>query len=333
MIAMPTGREPVFLPTSDQNRRFHRRWWTALPAIPATRECFGYQRLWRQFADHTMNTFSNSNGVFRPGSRGFYVEGREDHLVPAFFENFSLFPNFSWLERLLARLAIPCEGRITSAAWSYSYEEVLPGERRPRIADIVAMWQDDQGKAVLVIEAKKPRCGRTGIGDKDNPANGYYLKYREMCSFARRSQALLIDENDVRYLPKQMASTPAVVTWQELVSLQRNAAAALSITEDIRELLLSRLDGHYCALNLAPSQARPPIASGDNGRYDELRALNVPGCVRDWLVGSESYFAARNEGGIAEMPYGWLADEPAISDFASEKRQSTAHREKPVWRI
>src|SRR5258705_6374957 len=114
-----------------------------------------YRRLWRQFADHTMNTATITDGVAKPGSRGFYVEGREDHLVPAFFENFALLPDFQWLDDLLSRLAIPHDGGISDAAWSYSYEEVLAGERRPRIADIVVMWRENKGEAILVIEAKR----------------------------------------------------------------------------------------------------------------------------------------------------------------------------------
>jgi hypothetical protein len=333
LLALPNGPEPIFLPTSKPNQRFHNRWWTALPAIPTMRECIGYRRLWRQFGDHTMNTFSDSNGVFIPRGRGFYVEGREDHLVPAFFENFSLFPDFSWLECLLARLGIPCEGKTENASWSYSFEQVLAGESRPRIADIVVMWRDNRGKAVLVIEAKKPGCGRGGIGMKDDPTTGYYLKYREMRSIDRTFQALLVDEDDVRYLSDEIKGSSALITWQEVSAIQRSAAAALEIPNDIRELLLSRLDGHYSALSLTPPQTYQPIASGNSARYAELRGLNAPDDLRYWLVGSELFFAARNEDGIIDPPYDWLCEEPTVLDYAHKKLQSTHHRERPIWLI
>ena len=189
MLALPTGNHPVFLSTSNPRQRCHQRWWTALPAIPATRNDTAYRRLWRHAADHTMNTFKSLNGCAVLGNRGFYVEGREDHLVPAFFENFTLFADFRWLQQLLARLAIPSDGTITNAAWNYSYSELLPGKGRPH-ADIVLMWRDRSGSAVLVLEAKKPGGARSGIGVKDHPANRYYLRYSAMRGIERRSQAL-----------------------------------------------------------------------------------------------------------------------------------------------
>jgi hypothetical protein len=169
---------PVLLPTLNSAQRFHSRWWTALPAIPTKRESAAYHRLWRQFADHTMNTFTvGEGGKVRPGNRGFYVEGREDHLVPAFFENFSMFSDFRWLELLLKRLEIPFKDRIKNAAWSYSYSEFLPSHGCRPHADIVLMWRDAAGVAVLAIEAKKPGFAGAGISPKDDPRNGYYLGY------------------------------------------------------------------------------------------------------------------------------------------------------------
>lgn len=331
-VALAADRhDAIFLPTSKPNQRFHQRWWTALPAIPATRNCPAYRRLWRQFADHTMNTFKRSNGSVVPGSRGFYVEGREDHLVPAFFENFTLFPDFQWLQHLLARLGIPCEGRITGAAWSYSYSEFLPHLGHRPHADILVMWHDNAGKAVLVIEAKRPGCGRQGFGVKDAPANGYYLGYGAMRGIDRRHQALLVDEHDVRHLPDEMGRNPSVVTWQEVITIQREAVERTEVSQEIRELVLSRLEAHCAALGLASARTHPQGARVNVSRYAELRALKAPDCVKDWLVGSEFFFATRHPNGIVEPPYDWLAGEMTVSDYASQKLQTTREREQPIW--
>jgi hypothetical protein len=220
-IKLDGRQESAFLPCVRTDQRFHRRWWTALPGLPASKNSRPYRRLQRQFADHTMNTCKRVNGHFLRGPRGFYVEGREDHLVPAFFENFALFPNFYWLECVLSRLSVAWTGTITNAAWSYSYEEVLPGERRPRIADVVIMWRDASGDGILVIEAKKPGCGRNGVGKKDDPSNTYYLKYRAMRLITRQHQALLMDERDLRWLPLEMKDSRSVISWQELIAIQK----------------------------------------------------------------------------------------------------------------
>jgi hypothetical protein len=280
-VMIADKHEAVILPTSKPDQRFHQRWWTALPAIPARRDCTAYRRLWRQFADHTMNTFAVNKGIFAPRNRGFYVEGREDHLVPSFFENFALFPDFHWLECLLTRLAIHCEGGIRTARWCYSYSELLAEGGRPH-ADIVMMWQDNSGKAVMAIETKKPGCGRMGLGTKDDPSHGHYLRYKNMRLIDRRNQALLLDERDLRHLPDEIKNTAAVVTWQELVAIQRSEVERLEVSQEIQEFLLSRLDAHYAALGLTSAQTYPEGAHAKVTRYAELRVLNAPECVKDW---------------------------------------------------
>jgi hypothetical protein len=328
-VALAGRHEPVFLPTSKPNQRFHQRWWTALPAIPATRDCHAYRRLWRQFADHTMNTFVVTDGLFAPRNRGFYVEGREDHLVPCFFENFALFPEFIWLERILSRLGIPFEGEIINARWGYSYSELLPtNEGRPH-ADIVMMWQDDRGRAVVAIETKKPGCGRSAVGAKDFPSNGHYLRYQKMRPIDRRYQALLVDDGDLRHLPEDVRNSSGVVTWQELIAIQRGAVERTTVSNEIRDLVLLRLDAHYDALGLFSDQTYSGSACAI--RYEELRALNAPSCVKDWLVGSEVFFATRHPVSVVEPPHDWLAMEMTVCDYAKRKLQTTRDREQPIW--
>ena len=328
-VAIEGKHEPILVPTSKPNQHFHQRWWTTLPAIPATRDCLAYKRLWRQFADHTMNTFAAENGVFSPRNRGFYVEGREDHLVPAFFENFTLFPDFRWLENVLSRLGINHQGSIRNARWSYSYSELLPHNGgRPHV-DLIVMWQDDRGNGVLAIETKKPGCGRAGFGSKDVPSNGHYLRYQKMRSVDRRHQALLIDENDLRYLSNGAERMRGVITWQDLIAIQRDAVEQLSQT--VRNLVLSRLNAHFAELGFVSTHALAHPASANVTRYAELRALVAPASAIDWLIGSELFFAARYQDCVAELPYDWLAAEFTVFDYASRKLQTTRERELPIW--
>jgi len=333
IMLSPKKVEAVLLPTSKPNQRFHQRWWTSLPAIPARRDCPAYRRLWRQFADHTMNTFAFNDGIFAPRNRGFYVEGHEDHLVPAIFENFTLFPDFYWLECLLARLAILCDGPVGEVRWSYSYSELLPDKEGRPHADIVMMWRDNSGEAVMAIETKKPGSGRMSFGVKDNPSNGYYLRYQEMRSIDRRHQVLLVDERNLRHLPDELRSTPAVFTWQELVAIQRGAVERMEVSQEILELVLSRLDAHCAVLGLASARSHPESMCANVTRYAELRELNVPNSVKDWLVGSEFFFATRHPNSIAEPPHDWLAAEMTVSDYASQRLQTTREREQPIWLI
>ena len=292
-VMIADRHEAVLLPTSKPDQRFHRRWWTALPAIPARRDCLAYRRLWRQFADHTMNTFAVTNGIFAPRSRGFYVEGREDHLVPAFFENFALFPDFYWLESLLKQLGIHFEGSIRRARWSYSYSELLPGKEGRPHADIVVMWHDNSGKAALVIEAKKPRCGRKGFGTKDNPSNGYYLRYQEMRSIDRRHQGLIVDKCDLRILPDDMQNMKAVVTWQELITVQRNSVKHMEISQEISDLVLSRLDAHYADLGLELASDAPRKRSRQSHALRGTARIECSG-LRKGLAGRVRVFLRRS---------------------------------------
>jgi hypothetical protein len=61
--------------------------------------------------------------------------------------------------------------------------------------------------------------------------------------------------------------------------------------------------------------------------------MDVPDCVKDWLVGSELYFAARNGTDFVQPPYDWLAKEPTIFDYSRERRQSTPDRRAPIWHL
>jgi hypothetical protein len=195
------------------------------------------------------------------------------------------------------------------------------------------MWRDRGGDAVLVIEAKRPGCGRKGCGEKDDPTSRYYLHYAAMNGIARRSQALLIDERDIHNLPDHLRNGPSLITWQDLIRIQVDEVNALQIDREVKELVLQRLTAHHVDLGLIAPNALPPIARADAARYAVLRAMDAPDCIKDWLIGSELYFAARNGSDVVQPPYDWLAMEPTISDYALGRRQSTSDREAPIWHL
>jgi hypothetical protein len=319
--------------TTNPATRMHANWWTAVPALPASPVDVGYRRLWRQFADHTMNTWTlDGAGAIKPGGRGFYVEGREDHLVPAFFENFSLFPDGSWLQRICSIAEIPTRGAIEQLAWSYSYEEVLPGERRPRIADVTIMWRDELGKAVAVIEAKKPGYSFSSLDEKDHPKSGYYLRYRAMSDVNRKHQLLLIDERDRRRLGSDLRDSPSVVTWQALAAIALDSALCLRIEAKTSDMVHTRLAAHFRQLGLFQDQIADAIAD-DVPDYARFRALAAGAQVLNWLVGSEMYFAVRKHDAIVTAPYAWLEQEHSAAEWKLRKLQTTANRCLPIWQL
>jgi hypothetical protein len=137
------------------SRRVHRFWWTCVPALPTARGTQADEVLRRVWFDHTMNTFKiDATGSVRANSRGFYTEGTEDHVVPALFQTWVIFRDVaSWMPDFLALFGIPANGTVRRVRWCYLFEQVFEG-RRFCIPDIVLAWEDDAGKAVLVIEAK-----------------------------------------------------------------------------------------------------------------------------------------------------------------------------------
>jgi hypothetical protein len=319
----------TFMATENPSTKMHRYWWTALPAIPSSRLSLAYRRLKRQFADHTMNTWTACGDAIRPGGRGFYVEGREDHLVPAFFEDFSLFPDFGWFEDLLRLADVPTRGAITRLAWSYSYESRVLSETRPRIADVVFMWEDRGGKGVLVVEAKKA-MGNPTISEKDLPQSGYYLQYQAFHPVDRRHQVLLVG---AEFAKRALAGIGGVLTWQQLADLKLSAAMNLTNpSREIGDLIQTRLRSHHHNLHLTLEAVE--IESGlfsENWQHD-LTERGIEREIRDWLVGSETYFAARC-GILPKPPFEWLAAEGDAAWWRSARLQKTSERELPLWRL
>lgn len=319
-----TDNGKTFLDTAT-GARMHARWWTALPAIPPSPAMPAYRRLRRQFADHTMNTWRETDEGVRPGGRGFYVEGREDHLVPAAVENFAMFSDTVWFEEILRQVGHPPVGSVEDVNWTYSYEEKFPDSIR--IADIVFMWRDAGGEAVLVFEAKKPGAGRKLV-EKDLPPNGYYLAFGAFQPIRRRYQALLLDQRDSDRLPD--AARP-VLTWQSLLRIQVERAAALPIESDLRDTLIQRLKAHHAILGFGAIPA--PTVAGDEVAFARFESEPVDASLKAWLLGSELFFAARQKNAAISVPYRWLLQEKSASDYRAGKLQSTADRRRPLWRL
>lgn len=141
-----------------------------------------------------MNCLSNKTGSLKlASSRGFYVQKREDHITPVLFHIWAAFPDCSWGASLLDLWRIS-HGHIQRIRWSYSWEQKRELYRRPDITDIVIRWEDDQGQAVLVIEAKRPH-GK--LSDKDINGGAAYLQMPSIRPFKRKSVAFLVDEADL----------------------------------------------------------------------------------------------------------------------------------------
>jgi hypothetical protein len=281
-----------------------------------------------------MNTWTSlADGRVRPGGRGFYVETREDHLVTSFFEDFSMFAGSLWICEIIRACGISFAGTISDFSWSYSYEEVLSGERRPRIADVVIVWRDDLGKAVLVIEAKRPGFARGGLSAKDEPDKGYYLAYNGFDGIDRRYQALLVDNRDIFRLSAVARTSKLVLTWQDLCSIKSRAVQGLTIGSSLQGELLTRIDVHHAILGLSSSDRTPTTITGTEAAYAKFRSLDIPSEVRDWLIGSELFLAARQPSAMVEPPYAYLVKERTAADWRNDRIQSSAARKSRVWNI
>src|SRR5689334_19786389 len=86
-------------------------WWHGIPALPADKYDQSYYALRRVWGDHT---------IF--GARSFYRLGSEDHVTPALFQNWTLFPDLSWVAPLV-RACGGQAGTVREVRWAYACEE------------------------------------------------------------------------------------------------------------------------------------------------------------------------------------------------------------------
>lgn len=298
---------------------YHDHWWTCFPAIPQDRADSSYARVMRVCADHTLNSPSGTS------NRSVYKHGGEDHLVLAFFENFAIDTEGTWIAWLGDRLKMRA-GKVTAFNWSYSFEERVRGEARPRIADIIVCWKDDHGTAVIVIEAKrKGGIPVAGVNAKDDPRIGYYLDFSLVQRIPRKQQVLLIDEADVRRCDPELQSDPRLVTWQQLAAVQREIFEQ-ACPDGLRSAVRHRLTFHHGELGLGPH-----IASEIAPVPDEIGA-GVPKRLADWIQCSDAYIAVRR-GQSPPVPFEWLTAELSREALLGSKRQLTRDREKPLWQL
>ena len=143
MSVAGTGVSP-FLATSPQC--VHRYWWTCVPALPTMRGSPADRALKRIWFDHTMNTFRvSADGAVRPNARGFYTEGTEDHVVPALFQTWAIFPEVaSWMPELLALFGIKPIGACVARAG------LISSSSRSRDVDFASPISCSLGKMMQV---------------------------------------------------------------------------------------------------------------------------------------------------------------------------------------
>jgi hypothetical protein len=294
----------------------HTYWWTAIPALPSRRDTLAYRRLMRVFGDHTIGPAQSA-----------YSATSERHLVASFFENFALDKEYRWIQRLALRLNMLC-GTIHNAAWSYEYEDQLAISKRnggPGIADVVVSWRDDAGDAVVVIEAKKPGGVRSvGLNDKDDPRRGAYLRYAKMQSISRRQQMLLVGHRDLARLPRELSKEPHVITWEELAAIQHECL--IPYASERAAVFGACLQDHHSRLGLtvAPRMCANTIAAINK---------NDPSVdITQWLASYLSYVNFTDQG-ESNPPFEWLRAEQGQDMIRAACKQTTAERERALWRI
>lgn len=311
--------------------RTYKYWWTFVPVLPRTREDQAYGMLRRQWADHTMNTLIRKGDRVVPGSRGMYVEGREDHITPCLFQIWAAFPGTAWVPRLLALWNVVPEGDVTAVRWSYSWEERRIGEKS--ITDIVVNWRDRRGDAVLVIEAKR-KGGKLSRKDLDGGSN--YLTMPSIRRLTRRHVGFLVDVRDAPTVTASVAAGTPVAVWQDMGRAQAASVADVSVTEaersKMRSLIARHHSDHGTGYDEVAARALDGVCfDGSSARYEAVRNLNLPSEVELFYLGSEVSLCARR-GVMPEPPFAWLAGEPSLLEIRA-LRQSTPERETAWWRL
>lgn len=308
-------------------------WWTFVPVLPLDRNDINYHVLRRQWADHTMNCIGEGPGGWRLKSgRGFYVEGREDHVTPVLFHIWAAIPNPSWVGSLLALLNIP-HSTVRRVRWSYSWEQRRDGAARPDITDIVLCWEDDDGLAVLVVEAKRPGGS---LSDKDREDGQKYLEMPSIRPFGRKYVAFLVDGHDLEAVRAAIPAGVPVLSWQEMGGLQADLVALHGAGANA-DLLRACVAKHYADLGMdfAPAlheALRGREYCGTSERYEAVIELGLPSTLERFLIGSEVTFCART-GRMPEPPYPWLAGEPSFPEVVAARGQTSADRARPLWRL
>ncbi len=97
----------------------------------------------------------------------------------------------------------------------------------------------------------------------------------------------------------------------------------------MRATLLAPISAHHHSLGLGPAGARRNSPEWDI----DWSAPDLPNALRDWLKGSQSFFAACEIDGIPAPPFEWLDKEATREVLLGSKRQATRNREMPLWKI
>lgn len=322
----------------ESPRRVHSFWWTCLPALPPSNLTQSYRALRRLWHDHTMNTFrQRSDGLWLVNGRGYYTEGTEDNLTPALFETFSMLPVAEWVPQLIERAGARVAGSVTRARWSYAFEEP-DADRSFRIADIVLTWEDAEGAAVLVIEAKRPG---TMPGEKDLPEAAPYLRMPALRHFHRRFYCLLVGSRQRAAVQNLTAQTGSILTWDDLLDIQLTASRGIENSSELSKLVGDAIAWNYSRYGIGQSgQAStvPGSATGQVCEYKRIQRLGASPTTTQFLLGIECC-AAAHRGSMPEPPFDYLRGEPtSLEVYLNGKKhgpghQTTADRRIAHWHL
>jgi len=282
-----------------------------------------------------MNTFKHLTGnAIAPKSPrgGFYVEDKEDHITTVLFQNWALYPNSFWLKPLLDACLIDSDS-VSAVRWSYAYVGHLDGKetknKRERAVDIVLMFRDRHGDAVIVFEAKKPG---TAPNQKDFQKLRDYANLPEIRTIKRRYRVFLVDEAKLQVTQELAGDQASTVTWQQLAALQIDSTFEIPESDAVIEAVVDLLTKQWSYFKIleAPAEAKP------------FKASSVPDpkakSVREYLVGSEIVDAVRR-GESPNPPYDWLEGEPSCLQVYEEGYQNvpgyqtSPDRERVLWRL
>lgn len=303
-------------------------WWHGIAALPARRQDHAYHTLRRIWGDHTL-----------AGARGFYRLGSEDHVTPAWFQNWALFPGTDWVSALVQEAGVSV-GKVKRVRWAYACEEVIDARLRPYhkrdfvIPDIILVYEDEYGLGLVVFEVKRP--GNFTRAEDDRKLRTY-CDLPSTRRIARRHGCILVSERMSEKSSKACNGNWPVLTWERLRELQISAALGMSLPTDLAEHVVNWLSYHFArhgvnftGTEMAPSPAG--VAYGTEDGYQCIEGFPIPDSVKRFLKGSECVEAVwRGEQPAPVMP--WLAEEPTAEIIRQRRWQTTEDRRVCRWSL
>jgi len=250
-------------------------WWQFLLAIPPKKESVGFKRIERIIRDKTRINSDKLNE--------FYNSNHETNLTCSLWENFSIFDNYEWINKLTELTDNPITDKVISCNWSYEWE--TPNNR---LCDVVINFHTVNQNGIIVIEAKN--LGKS-ISDKDtNP--DYYLGINDFEKFDCKYLIYCVDEIkkiEIKTLIFENKHNWGIISWQDLANLQIKMVDKLKINNNLQTFIKSSIYGQCISKKIIPTTLIEDYLNfePDMDKYLESNLKVVEMQEKIWIIKSD----------------------------------------------